>query len=224
MAGLHPGGIPTERVSGGSETLGRGERMTDPYGPWDDDVDEPRHGAPERRPLRDLVDWVVWRYESARLGTRVMIDVVAAVLVMAVVVAGALLLRDDPSPATVSSAGPSTTARATSTAPTVASTTTAPPATAPPTTVPPTTTTTRPRPTTTVAPPPTAPPTTAAPTPPPAPPTTAGRTTPYRSCDDARRAGALPLFEGEPGYARDLDRDRDGEACEPGDQWGWDWD
>ena len=198
--------------------------MTDPYGPWNDDADEPRHSAPGRRTLRDLVDGIVWRYESARLGTRVAIDAGAAMVVMALVVTAALVLRDDPSPATVSSARPATTAPVTSAPPTLPPTTSVPPSTSPPTTAPPTTTTTRPRPTTT-APAPTAPPTTPAPAPPPtAPPTTTGPTRPYRSCDDARQAGALPLFEGEPGYARELDRDRDGEACEPGDQWGWDWD
>lgn len=49
----------------------------------------------------------------------------------------------------------------------------------------------------------------AASTPPPAP---AGVT--YRSCAEARAAGAAPLRAGQPGYSRNLDRDGDGVACE----------
>ncbi|MCQ6553415.1 excalibur calcium-binding domain-containing protein [Streptomyces sp. C10-9-1] len=37
----------------------------------------------------------------------------------------------------------------------------------------------------------------------------------YDNCDEARAAGAAPLFRGEPGYAPHLDRDDDGVACEP---------
>jgi hypothetical protein len=37
----------------------------------------------------------------------------------------------------------------------------------------------------------------------------------YRYCDDARAAGAAPIYRGEPGYREALDRDRDGIACEP---------
>ena len=37
----------------------------------------------------------------------------------------------------------------------------------------------------------------------------------YRRCDDARAAGAAPIRVGEPGYREELDRDRDGVACEP---------
>lgn len=36
----------------------------------------------------------------------------------------------------------------------------------------------------------------------------------YRTCADARRAGAAPLRRGDPGYSRHLDRDNDGIACE----------
>lgn len=36
----------------------------------------------------------------------------------------------------------------------------------------------------------------------------------YRSCAAAREAGAAPLYEGDPGYGRHLDRDGDGVACE----------
>jgi hypothetical protein len=39
----------------------------------------------------------------------------------------------------------------------------------------------------------------------------------YRNCIEALRAGALPLFEGEPGYSRRLDDDGDGQACEVGE-------
>jgi len=36
----------------------------------------------------------------------------------------------------------------------------------------------------------------------------------YRSCADARAAGAAPIRRGQPGYSRKLDRDNDGVACE----------
>lgn len=36
----------------------------------------------------------------------------------------------------------------------------------------------------------------------------------YKNCAAARAAGAAPLFEGDPGYGRHLDRDGDGVACE----------
>ncbi|TFV55503.1 excalibur calcium-binding domain-containing protein [Mycobacterium sp. PS03-16] len=38
----------------------------------------------------------------------------------------------------------------------------------------------------------------------------------YSSCADARAAGAAPLYAGQPGYSRKLDRDGDGVACETG--------
>ncbi|SEI66147.1 Metal-dependent hydrolase, beta-lactamase superfamily II [Deinococcus reticulitermitis] len=47
------------------------------------------------------------------------------------------------------------------------------------------------------------------PTPPPAP-----ANVTYRSCAEARAAGAAPLRAGQPGYSRNLDRDGDGVACE----------
>lgn len=65
--------------------------------------------------------------------------------------------------------------------------------------------------------------TTAAPPPlPPPPPTTAttirpqpsGGTVHYKNCTEARAAGVTPIHEGEPGYARHLDRDGDGVGCE----------
>lgn len=36
----------------------------------------------------------------------------------------------------------------------------------------------------------------------------------YDNCDEARAAGAAPLYAGEPGYRGDLDADGDGVACE----------
>lgn len=36
----------------------------------------------------------------------------------------------------------------------------------------------------------------------------------YENCDAVRAAGAAPLFAGQPGYSRKLDRDGDGVACE----------
>lgn len=57
-----------------------------------------------------------------------------------------------------------------------------------------------------------------------APATTAPKTAPpaappknvyYKNCAAARAAGAAPLYVGEPGYRKALDRDGDGVACEP---------
>lgn len=36
----------------------------------------------------------------------------------------------------------------------------------------------------------------------------------YANCTAARRAGAAPIYRGEPGYRRALDRDNDGVACD----------
>lgn len=36
----------------------------------------------------------------------------------------------------------------------------------------------------------------------------------YKNCSAARKAGAAPLYEGDPGYRKKLDRDGDGIACE----------
>lgn len=36
----------------------------------------------------------------------------------------------------------------------------------------------------------------------------------YANCKEARAAGAAPLYQGDPGYRPELDRDRDGVACE----------
>ena len=41
-----------------------------------------------------------------------------------------------------------------------------------------------------------------------------GRDSYYPNCASARAAGAAPIRAGEPGYARKLDRDGDGVACE----------
>jgi len=48
--------------------------------------------------------------------------------------------------------------------------------------------------------------------PPPPPPTTAAVY--YKNCTEARAAGVTPIYAGEPGYAKHLDRDGDGIACE----------
>ncbi|MGW6694858.1 excalibur calcium-binding domain-containing protein [Rhodococcus sp. NPDC054953] len=40
------------------------------------------------------------------------------------------------------------------------------------------------------------------------------RSASYGSCAEARNAGASPLYTGDPGYSRKLDRDGDGVACE----------
>lgn len=97
---------------------------------------------------------------------------------------------------------PATTA---STTTTTAATTTAPP---PPTTIAATTTTAYVPfvPQTEPAPPPTDPPATDPP----------ASNVYYGSCDEARAAGAAPLYRGDPGYRPGLDRDDDGVACENG--------
>jgi excalibur calcium-binding domain-containing protein len=38
--------------------------------------------------------------------------------------------------------------------------------------------------------------------------------TSYANCDAVRAAGAAPIYAGEPGYSRKLDRDGDGVGCE----------
>ncbi|MCB5423970.1 excalibur calcium-binding domain-containing protein [Altererythrobacter sp. CC-YST694] len=37
----------------------------------------------------------------------------------------------------------------------------------------------------------------------------------YRNCNEARAAGAAPLYRGQPGYRPEMDGDNDGIACEP---------
>ncbi|WP_433213354.1 excalibur calcium-binding domain-containing protein [Dactylosporangium sp. CS-047395] len=67
--------------------------------------------------------------------------------------------------------------------------------------------------------------TAAAPPPPPPPPKTTKAAPPppaetedndvyYKNCTEAKKAGAAPLYRGEPGYRSALDRDGDGVACE----------
>ncbi|MGW5920873.1 excalibur calcium-binding domain-containing protein [Nocardia fluminea] len=38
----------------------------------------------------------------------------------------------------------------------------------------------------------------------------------YKNCDAAKAAGAAPIYIGEPGYRPELDRNKDGVACEEG--------
>ena len=42
----------------------------------------------------------------------------------------------------------------------------------------------------------------------------AGQSAYYANCTQAKKAGAAPLYSGQPGYSRKLDRDGDGIACE----------
>ena len=37
----------------------------------------------------------------------------------------------------------------------------------------------------------------------------------YPNCSAARAAAAAPIYQGQPGYREELDRDADGIACEP---------
>lgn len=41
----------------------------------------------------------------------------------------------------------------------------------------------------------------------------------YAGCDEARAAGAAPIYKGQPGYREDMDGDGDGIACEPYRKW-----
>ncbi|WP_083905235.1 excalibur calcium-binding domain-containing protein [Nocardia transvalensis] len=73
-------------------------------------------------------------------------------------------------------------------------------------------------------PPPTPEPTTAPPAPPPPPPAPTSKPAPttskpapnvyYKSCKEAKAAGATPLHKGQPGYRAGLDGDNNGIACE----------
>lgn len=179
--------------------------------------------------VRDLAGEVGFRYRSAPLWVRVLLDIGAASMVLVLVVAVSLALqrdgasrqavaRDTPrttvtTAPTTTTAAPTTTttepATTTSTTPTTSSTTTSTTTTtAPPTTEPPRAEPPPPPP----PPPPEPPPTTSPPT---SAPTTTVRDVHYRNCWEAFRAGALPLRAGDPGYGRHLDRDGDGRACEP---------
>lgn len=42
----------------------------------------------------------------------------------------------------------------------------------------------------------------------------AGQSVYYANCTQAKNVGAAPLYSGQPGYSRKLDRDGDGIACE----------
>jgi hypothetical protein len=62
-----------------------------------------------------------------------------------------------------------------------------------------------------------------APTPPPnTPPNTPPQNNPppavttvyYKNCQEVRNAGKAPIFKGQPGYRNELDRDKDGKACD----------
>ncbi len=53
-----------------------------------------------------------------------------------------------------------------------------------------------------------------APVAPAAPPVSAGTATSYANCTAVRAAGAAPIYAGQPGYSRKLDRDGDGIGCE----------
>jgi uncharacterized membrane protein len=44
--------------------------------------------------------------------------------------------------------------------------------------------------------------------------TTTAKTVSYANCTAVKNAGKAPLYAGQPGYSTDLDRDRDGVACE----------
>jgi hypothetical protein len=199
-----------------------------------DQVGRPDHAPPEHEragvgdSLRGAVGALSWRYRSAPLWVRVSLDVGAAVLVLVLLVGGALALRGQGGPDRADGAatsGPGDGAGGTvpplSTVPVATSTTTTTPPTTPPTTTARATTPTTVAPTTTAA---TTPPTTSRRGPPTTTTPTSTSTTPpqevhYRNCLEALRAGALPLFEGDPGYSRRLDDDGDGQACEIGEGW-----
>jgi hypothetical protein len=201
----HLGGDGYDDHDGDSYGDSYDDSYDDSHDAYDDPADEQRGGIGAS--LRAAWAEAVWRYRSAPLWVRITADVAAASLVLMLIVGVSLALRSDDGPpeATATRAPVSVSTTVTTAATT---TTTVPPTT---TTVPPTTTTTVPPTTTTappVVPPPTEAPTTEAPT------TTTTEAVRYRDCSEAWMAGALPLFEGEPGYGSHLDRDGDGEACE----------
>lgn len=43
---------------------------------------------------------------------------------------------------------------------------------------------------------------------------TKSKTVYYKNCSAVRKAGKAPLYKGQPGYSKKLDRDKDGVACE----------
>jgi hypothetical protein len=180
--------------------------------------------------VRGAFGGLAWLYRSAPLWARVTIDVSAAVLVLALLLGGALALRGqgEPDGAEVAPDGTTSTNGDGSGGPLptgsdaagpTSSTSTTPGTTRPAKSAPITATTVA---RTTVATATTVPPTTTRRPPgPPSTGTTTTSTTPaephYRNCLEALQAGALPLFEGDPGYSRRLDDDGDGQACEPGE-------
>ena len=184
--------------------------------PWGGRPGDPRRAGPSRAvtgPLGGLIR----RYRTARLGTRVTVDVTAAAAVMAVVASAASVLPDGPRPAVVSTRSTtvvsvSTTAPATGVAPTTARRAPEPPSP----------TTERPG---------------AGATPQATSPGPGGKRgaegpshsrarpslPPYPDCLPAWLDGAAPLRPGDPGYSADLeDEDGDGILCEHGrsDVWG----
>ncbi|ATI80540.1 hypothetical protein A6768_11405 [Sphingobium yanoikuyae] len=44
---------------------------------------------------------------------------------------------------------------------------------------------------------------------------TGGSTWSFKNCQEARAAGAGPIYRGQPGFGDHIDRDGDGIACEP---------
>lgn len=175
---------------------------------YDRDFDDRHGGGAVGSFLRAARAEAMWRYRCAPMWVRITTDVVAASVVLVLIVGISVALRPgDGAPQATVDRSPVSVATTVTTAATT--TTSVPPTT---TTTVPTTTTTAP-PTTTTAPPPVVPPPTEAPAPT-VPSTTTTAAVRYRDCAEAGAAGALPLFEGEPGYAPHLDRDGDGEACE----------
>lgn len=187
------------------------EDYSDEWG-YDSDPD----GEGSEGLLLRAVGEVVWRYQSAPLWLRATLDVSALALVLTFIVAGALALQgpgptDEVGAFVAPTSTPVLPAGSPTSAPAPLDTTTSSTTTEPPTT-------TTVRPTTTVAPPTT-------PVPPPETTTTTrrrGHHEPdpdpyYENCFQARRAGALPLHLGDPGYGPHLDDDGDGIACEWGE-------
>jgi hypothetical protein len=192
-------------------------------GPYEVAHERPRAAIGDS--MRGAFGGLAWRYRSAPFRARVTVEVSAAVLVLALLLGASLALRAQGGPDQAESAtGDATTSTSggaggvggplptgsDALAPTSSTTT----ATTQPATSAPTTTRTTVAPTTATT---AAPPTTAGP---PATTTTTGSPPGephYRNCLDAWRDGALPLFEGEPGYSRRLDDDGDGQACEFGE-------
>ena len=214
--GYRPDNGPDGYVDDGDASYGDDGYGDDTYGDDYEEGDRSGTGGPFRGAAADLV----WRYRSAPLWARVTADVTAAVLAVGLVVGVSLALRSSAGPEDTSATGPTTTAGGDAT---TSVATTQPPTTLATTTTTEAPTTTTASPTSAAPPTRTAPPTTAPPVRAPGPPTTRNPTTTevqrrrYHSCFDALAAGALPLRRGDPGYSRDLDRDGDGVACEPGE-------